>query len=236
MYIDLYTHGICGYIHSYCSYVWCYVYDCAHCHPYLTMHVSHAPQLIVLDAKLWEELSEWFLFIVIYLFLSFIECNNQFVIVTYYSANTSFSCTFLNKSDSSPKSCSVMYGICGQEMSTIQGNAIEGSLFTIAIKLNSSIVRSTDCYIITASNGTYEIMLNGSISLPAMSERADNVLLSLIVIPVITVLVVGVIIIMVVGIILRRRQQHGNQLCLIYYVCILIAIGEYSTPFFQCPV
>ena len=127
-----------------------------------------------------------------------------------------------------------MYGTCGQEISTIQGNAIEGSLFSIAIKLNLSIVRSTDCYIITASNGTYEIMLNGSISLPAMSARADSALrlLSLIVIPIIIVLMV----IGVIAIILWRRQRHGNHLCLIYYACILIATGEYSRPFLQCSV
>lgn len=97
-------------------------------------------------------------------------------------------------------------------MSTIQGNAIEGSLFTIAIKLNSNIVRSTDCYIITASNGTYEIMLNGSISLPAMSKRADSALFSLIVIPIAIVsVIIGVI---VIGVIFWRRknQYNGNQL------------------------
>ena len=131
------------------------------------------------------------------------ECNSQFARVDYYPVNTSISCTFLNKADSSPKSCSVLYGTCGQEMDTIQGNAIDGSPFMIIIQLNSSIVRSTDCYIVTASNGTYEIVVNGSISLP-MSERADNAPLSLIVIPIV-LMVLGVITVIVIGIIFWRR-------------------------------
>ena len=138
--------------------------------------------------------------------------------VNYDPANTVLSCTFLNKSDSSPKSCSVIYGTCGQEIHTIQGSGIDGSPSMITIKLNSSIINSMSCYIVTASNGTYEIVVNGSINLP-MSEKTGNALLSLIVLPAVFLLGMGGIIIIVIGVIFwRRRQQHdGNEFSYIDY-------------------
>jgi hypothetical protein len=126
--------------------------------------------------------------------------------------NTTFSCTFLNELDSSPKSCSVRYGICGQEKYTIQGNISDESPFKISIELNSSIVGFTNCcYIITASNGTYEIMVNGScISLPIVIDNARDLrLLSLIVL----VLVIPILVVLgvIVAVFWRRKLVHGNQ-------------------------
>ena len=127
--------------------------------------------------------------------------------------NTTFTCTFLNKSDSSPKLCSVTYGTCGKEMYSIQGNTREGSPSVIIINVNSSDIRSTesDCYIITASNGTYEIVVNGSINLP-VDERAVPHPLIIIVIPIILVLFLVLVlggIVVGVTIFFWRRRQYG---------------------------
>ena len=74
--------------------------------------------------------------------LILLDCNNQFVRVDYDPVITIFSCIFENKSDLSPKSCSIIYEQCGQERYTDQGNVTDGSSSVITIKLNSSIVRS----------------------------------------------------------------------------------------------
>jgi hypothetical protein len=131
--------------------------------------------------------------------------------VNYYSTNTTISCIFLNELDTSPKSCNVRYGICGQESSTIQGNDSNKSPLKISIELNSSILGSTNCcYIITASNETYEIKVNGSCTNVPISDGVDNArdlrLLSLIVPITIILVVLGVI----VGVIYWKKRQ-GNQ-------------------------
>ena len=131
--------------------------------------------------------------------------------------NTTLSCTFLSELDTSLKSCTVRYGICGLEEYTIQGNVSDESPFEISIGLKSSIVESTNnncCYIVTARNGTYEIIVNGSCtSLPA-NEGVDNArdlrLVSLIVLAI----PITIIIVVVLGFtIFWRRKVHGNQLC-----------------------
>ena len=137
--------------------------------------------------------------------------------MNYYSINTTLSCTFLSELDTSPKSCTVRYGICGQEEYTIQGNVSDESPFEISIGLNSSIVESINncCYIITARNGTYEIIVNGSCtSLPA-SEGVDNARdLRLVSLIVLLTIPITIIILVVLGfIIFWRRKVHGNQLC-----------------------
>ena len=121
---------------------------------------------------------------------------------------------FLSKLDTSPKSCTVRYGICGLEEYTIQGNVSDESPFEISIGLNSSIIESINncCYIITARNETYEIIVNGSCTSLPVSEGVDNArdlrLVSLIIIPItgIILVVLGVI----VGIIYWKKR-HGNQ-------------------------
>ena len=121
--------------------------------------------------------------------------------------NTTFMCTFLNQSDSSPKSCSVTYGTCGKEMYSIQGNTRKGSPFVI---LNSSDIRPTesDCYIITASNGTYEIVVNGSINLPVDERAAPRPFLIAIITFVLVLLLGGIVV--TIGVILYwRRSQCG---------------------------
>ena len=95
------------------------------------------------------------------LFLSFLnsECTNRFVRVSYDPTATTISCTFENRLDSSIKSCSVKYGVCGQEMYLIQGNTTTESPFMVTLKLNSSAVYSMNCYIVTASNETLTLMV-----------------------------------------------------------------------------
>ena len=132
--------------------------------------------------------------------------------VDYDPVTTIFSCTFVNESDLSPKSCSIIYGQCGQERYTDQGNVTDGSSFVITIKLNLSIIGSNYCYNVTASNGTYEIVMNGSRNLPMRDEgESNNAVLSVIVVPIIILVVVIGVISAIVILRQRRRQLHGNQ-------------------------
>lgn len=129
--------------------------------------------------------------------------------------NTTLSCTFLNELDPSPKSCTVRYGICGREEYTIQGDVSDESPFEISIGLNSNIVESTNncCYIITARNGTYEIMVNGSCTSLPMSEGVDNARdLRLVSLIVLAIPITIIIIVVVLGFtIFWKRKVHGNQ-------------------------
>ena len=122
----------------------------------------------------------------------------------------------MSELDTSPKSCTVRYGICGLEENTIQGNVSDESPFEISIGLNSSIVESINncCYIVTASNGTYEIIVNGSCTSLRMSEGVDDALdlrlvsLIVLVIPITILVVLGAVSV----VFWRRKLQYpGNQ-------------------------
>ena len=46
-------------------------------------------------------------------------------------------------------------------MNTIQGNTTDGSPFTVMLELNSSATGPMNCYVVTASNDTLTLMVNG---------------------------------------------------------------------------
>ena len=110
-----------------------------------------------------------------------------------------------------PKFCSVLYGTCSQEMYTIQGNATEGSPFMITVKLNSSIVRSRNYYIVTASNGTYEIRVNGSTNLSGMSEGFNSDVIQ-IVLPIVVVGGSAIMITLTLIVITPRACARGKAI------------------------
>ena len=90
-------------------------------------------------------------------------CYNDFVEVTYNSATSAITCSFLSQPDSmtSIKSCSVQYGECQNLIFTSYGNST-GNSVTLIVLLSGSI--KAYCYIITASNGTHTVMVEGQIS------------------------------------------------------------------------
>ena len=128
--------------------------------------------------------------------------------VKYDSSTTTISCTFENQLDSSIKSCSVKYGVCGQEMYNTQGNTTTESPFIVTLKLNLSVSNRVHCFIITANNDTHGILVEGRIDVPA--NGGANV--PAIIIPVILVLLIAIFVTVIGGITVYyfKRRQHGK--------------------------
>ena len=92
-----------------------------------------------------------------YIFIT-IECTNQFVEVQYNSATSIITCTFLNQSDTSLKSCIIRYGSCDQQQrKTVQGNS-SSSKITLSLESQNSFR-----YTAIARNGTFAVAVQGSI-------------------------------------------------------------------------
>ena len=91
----------------------------------------------------------------------YVDCTNQFVEIQYSSATSTISCIFLSELDGSEKSCSIRYGECNQELTEMAaGNTTTSSVIMLNLTLTSS---DSQCYVATASNGTYTVMVDGSI-------------------------------------------------------------------------
>lgn len=79
--------------------------------------------------------------------------------VEYNTARSTIICRFLNETDTSVKSCTVMYGQCDQQLvKTAPGRStIEAPNY---IELRVDPAWSTlDCYIVTASSDTFIVMV-----------------------------------------------------------------------------
>jgi hypothetical protein len=106
------------------------------------------------------------LFVVVTIDLNnFTECTNNFVQVFYNesSSGSIISCVFLNPSDTSEKTCCVIYQLCDQERidSEMAPGCNKSVLQEIELKVfvNSS---ETYCYTVTASNDTYIIKVDAN--------------------------------------------------------------------------
>ena len=89
-------------------------------------------------------------------------CINQFVQVDYDAFASTLSCTFL-KRQNSVKLCYVQYGPCGQDLTMTD----EGTTTFDVVPLNISVLSGADetfCYIVMATNGSYTVLVEGSIS------------------------------------------------------------------------
>lgn len=76
----------------------------------------------------------------------------------YNSATSTITCTFLNQSDTSLKSCSIRYGSCDQQQrKTVQENS-SSSKITLSLKSQNSF-----CYTAIARNSTFAVAVQGSI-------------------------------------------------------------------------
>ena len=91
--------------------------------------------------------------------------TNKFVDVNFESADTVL-CNFLqhNSSTSQPYTCKIEYGHCEQQLNTtVEGYALAKFPSIVRIDLLPNLQR-WECYIITASNGSYTVLLKGSFS------------------------------------------------------------------------
>lgn len=93
-----------------------------------------------------------------------VECTNQFVEVQYDSATSTISCVFLNELDTSEKSCSIRYGLCGQEQTEMPADNTTTSSVILNLDLTSIDTSRMYCYSITARNRTYTVIVDGRIS------------------------------------------------------------------------
>lgn len=92
----------------------------------------------------------------------YIDQSNNFVDLNYDMNTKRVICTFVNKEDASKKSCSIVYGVCGQqEIRTLQENSTSNQ---IPLQLDN-LEEATYCYVATISNSTFAINVNGTIDL-----------------------------------------------------------------------
>ena len=78
------------------------------------------------------------------------------------SSKSTISCVFLNQSDTSNKTCCITHILCGQTAgpTTVQEC---NNIFPYRIEVNvSGRSKQTYCYVVTASNDTYTVIVNGS--------------------------------------------------------------------------
>lgn len=78
----------------------------------------------------------------------------------YSSATRTIICSFQNPLDASNKSCSVQYGRCDQMFT--QTVSVDTSSNNVSLKLSLSDGASY-CYIVTASNDSYVVIVEGRI-------------------------------------------------------------------------
>ena len=85
-------------------------------------------------------------------------CTNQFVKVEYDSAASTITCTFNQLDNFENLLCDIRYGRCGQELFDSSSSTTTSNVATLKAK-----VSGTTCYLVTASNGSYTVMVEGSI-------------------------------------------------------------------------
>jgi transposase len=88
---------------------------------------------------------------------------NKVVDVSVDIATRRFICTFTNNQDLSEKSCSItLYRDCKeQDVLTTQANSTDSQIILVVGSLESD--SSVYCYVVTASNDTSTININGTI-------------------------------------------------------------------------
>ena len=91
-----------------------------------------------------------------------LDKSNNFVNLNYDMNTKRIICTFINMEDASKKSCSIVYGVCGQqEIRTLQENSTSNQ---ISLELDN-LEEATYCYVATISNSTFTVNVNGTIDL-----------------------------------------------------------------------
>ena len=95
----------------------------------------------------------------------FTERTNQFVDVKFES-RTRIVCSFSELTGTQNKSCVIMYGSCGQQLTmTVEGRSQSNSAGTVVINLPVTQTPSSSyCYIISTSNSTHTVKVQGMFS------------------------------------------------------------------------
>ena len=129
--------------------------------------------------------------------------------VEYNPSTTTISCTFGNELDLSPKSCS--YGICDQEVHIAQNKTTDGSPSTVIIQLNTSSIDPNNCYVVTASNGTFTVMVKGNFQIQLISDSRLSVIIGSVIGVIVGLIAVTIIMVLVyvVYVIMIRRKKCG---------------------------
>ena len=92
------------------------------------------------------------------------ECTNNFVKVVYDMITLTIICTFDDPLNITGKSCTIEYGNCNQQMRpTLEGSSTRESPNIVTLKLQSIDSNQRYCYNVTASNGSYTVIVMGSI-------------------------------------------------------------------------
>lgn len=101
----------------------------------------------------------------LYYILLLSGCTNQFVKLKYAPSSSTLSCQFLTPPDTSElRSCSVRYKKCQEEQSSPQTVSMKNvTANPIALKLSVSEGNSY-CFVVTASNITFNVRIGGNIS------------------------------------------------------------------------
>lgn len=89
-------------------------------------------------------------------------CTNGFVNVQYNSTTSTVVCDFLDKMDTSIKTCSIKYGQCNPQFlnSTAEANSTLEAPNYIVLYVTQGII---DCYVVKASSGGITILVDGRI-------------------------------------------------------------------------
>ena len=81
--------------------------------------------------------------------------------MSFDTMTSSIYCTFLNDQDMSRKSCNISYAPCGEELKKdVQGNT---SMDRIQLQLRLDSSTTDYCYVVTANNDTFKILVQGKI-------------------------------------------------------------------------
>ena len=87
---------------------------------------------------------------------------NHFLAVEFDSSASTITCVFLNQQDNSGKSCSVVYGLCGENPHLSNQGVPTSTSNSIILQLQFENQTETDfCYSVTASNGTFSAIVVG---------------------------------------------------------------------------
>ena len=79
--------------------------------------------------------------------------------------NTTITCEFTNQLDNSNKSCIVTYSRCGQQLSEMaQGSSTPEEPNSIQVELDLPGQAIMYCYIVTASNDTFTVFIEGNLT------------------------------------------------------------------------
>ena len=91
------------------------------------------------------------------MFVFFSGCFNDFVEVKYDSTVSSITCQFLNQTDTSIKSCSVMYGQCGMMLKyTQESNSTVEVPNIVSLTLHSD---KFECYVVIARSDAMTVII-----------------------------------------------------------------------------